>query len=202
MMHRTIAVASVAVTSFALASDAFAGTYHVYFMGGQSNMVGFGFSNELDGAAREPVPGARIYMGAIRNDQQPAEGLGLWADVTPGFGTGFKTDGLANSLSNRFGPELSFARRIRELRPGENIAIIKYAKGGSSIDDRQPDLRHVGPPRHAGRGGHAGRQPVRPRARDHPQRDAGPTSTGTASPTRSSPRASSGCRARPTRTTR
>ena len=121
-----------------IAPTAFAETYHLYFVGGQSNMAGFGAVDELPEGQDAPVPGARIYTGGVRKDHEPADGPGLWADVTPGFGAGFRTDGETNALSGRFGPELSFARRIRALRPGEKIAIIKYAKGGSSIDDRNP----------------------------------------------------------------
>jgi hypothetical protein len=41
---------------------------------------------------------------------------------------------VRNASSTRFGPELTFAQRLRELRPGVRIAIVKYARGGTSID--------------------------------------------------------------------
>jgi hypothetical protein len=53
--------------------------------------------------------------------------------LRPGHGVGFSSDGKSNDLSKSFGPELSFGKRMSELMPNEKIAIIKYAKGGSSI---------------------------------------------------------------------
>ena len=47
---------------------------------------------------------------------------------------GFTSDGESNHYSNRFGVELSFARRLQQLYPNRNIAIIKYSRGGTSID--------------------------------------------------------------------
>ena len=125
-------------TLAAAASLAHAETYHLYYFGGQSNMVGFGRTNELPEDMKGPVPDTRLFFGQTRKDFEPADGVGCWSDLTPGFGVGARTDGVTPSPSDRFGPELAFARRMRELRPDENIAIIKYARGGTSIDARQP----------------------------------------------------------------
>nr|WP_302850488.1 sialate O-acetylesterase [Chryseobacterium sp. SSA4.19] len=54
--------------------------------------------------------------------------------MKPGNGTGFKTDGKTNILSDRFGPELSFAKKMKKLFPNDKIALIKYAREGTSID--------------------------------------------------------------------
>jgi hypothetical protein len=134
-MKKTI-LGTLALT--ALAPLASAGTYHLYYFGGQSNMVGFGHASELPEDMRGPVDGARIFFGQIRKDFEPAEGVGCWSELVPGFGVGANTDGQTAKPAGRFGPEFAFARRMRELRPDENIAIIKYARGGTSIDDRQP----------------------------------------------------------------
>lgn len=131
-MPRTLAALALLLT----ASLANADDYYLYFLGGQSNMDGYGFVNELPESLMGEVEGVRIYLGQIRQDLQPAEGVGTWAALTPGFGTGSRTDGESVTPSARFGPELTFARHLRQLRPGEKIAIIKYARGGSSIDDR------------------------------------------------------------------
>lgn len=48
-----------------------------------------------------------------------------------GYGTGFKSDGKINTLSDRFGLELSFAKRMKEFLPKDKIALIKYAKRGN-----------------------------------------------------------------------
>jgi hypothetical protein len=66
-------------------------------------------------------------------DGETGGGAGLWAPLRPGHGTGFRTDGGNNALSNRFGPELSFGQRLSEIAPGERIAIIKYARGGTAL---------------------------------------------------------------------
>ena len=54
--------------------------------------------------------------------------------IAPGHGVGYTSDGMTAIYSDRFGVELSFARTLRELEPGANIAIIKYSRGGTSID--------------------------------------------------------------------
>ena len=125
--------------ALALTTAATAETYHVYLLAGQSNMDGYGLVEDLTPEQRAVVPGARIFLGQVRNDFEPAEGVGFWSDLTPGLGAGSRTDGESITPAARFGPELSFARRLRELRPDERVAIIKYAKGGSSIDDRVAD---------------------------------------------------------------
>lgn len=110
--------------------------FDLYYLGGQSNMEGFGTNSELDDSWKRPIEGAWIYQATALPDRQPATGKGKWAPVQPGHGTGFASDGQTNQLSNRFGVELSFAKAIRERRPGRKMAIIKYARNGSSIDAR------------------------------------------------------------------
>ena len=41
-------------------------------------------------------------------------GEGKWSSLKPGHGVGFKTDGHSNFLSERFGPELSFASTLNK----------------------------------------------------------------------------------------
>lgn len=106
--------------------------YKVWFLGGQSNMEGFGFTAELPAALRGPVPGVMIFNGQALSDGQAGGGLGLWAPLSPGFGTGFSTDGQRNRLSERFGPELTFGRRLAERGAGP-VALVKFARGGSSL---------------------------------------------------------------------
>ncbi|MCA9060489.1 MAG: SMP-30/gluconolactonase/LRE family protein, partial [Planctomycetaceae bacterium] len=110
--------------------------FDLYYLGGQSNMEGFGTNRELEESLQQPVEGAWIYHATAVPDQQPVSGKGRWDLVQPGHGTGFSSDGQTNSLSDRFGVELSFARAMRQRRPGRKIAIIKYARNGSSIDVR------------------------------------------------------------------
>ena len=86
-------------TLAAAASLAHAETYHLYYFGGQSNMVGFGRTNELPEDMKGPVPDTRLFFGQTRKDFEPADGVGCWSDLTPGFGVGARTDGVTPSPS-------------------------------------------------------------------------------------------------------
>ncbi|CAN5223046.1 hypothetical protein BH23BAC3_BH23BAC3_33750 [soil metagenome] len=109
----------------------------LYILAGQSNMDGEGFVNDLPAHLSDVQEGAWVYSPNRRDDQQPVDDRGFWEPLSPGHGAGYRTDGEKSFLSNRFGPELSFAKRLREQNPGRNILIYKYAKGSSSI---HPDI--------------------------------------------------------------
>ncbi len=123
-----VAAACVLLSTTVQATD-----YQLYFLGGQSNMEGFGFNEELPDEARAASDRVMIFAGQMAFDNETHGGVGLWARLTPGFGTGFKTDGKANMLSNRFGPELLFGQTLAARNADENIAIVKYALGGSGL---------------------------------------------------------------------
>ncbi len=108
-------------------------TYKLYFLGGQSNMEGFGFEEDLPAELKPPRTGVMIFHGNDRPDDQPADGRGIWAPLRPGHGSGFSSDGSRNDYSGRFGPELTFGDRLAGLERDTPIAIIKYSRGGSSI---------------------------------------------------------------------
>jgi len=120
--------------SMFLVPTASATDYDVYFLGGQSNMVGFGVVDELPAEARGPVERAVIFHGNAAPDETPVDGRGVWARLGPGHGAGYSSDGATESCSDRFGPELYFARTLAGLEPATHIAVIKYARSGSSID--------------------------------------------------------------------
>ena len=107
--------------------------YRLYFLGGQSNMEGFGFNDQLPVYARTPSDDVMIFAGQMAFDNETHGGRGTWQPLEPGFGTGFQTDGETNALSGRFGPELLFGLTMVEQRPGQKIAIVKYALGGSGL---------------------------------------------------------------------
>lgn len=113
-----------------LASD----TVRVYFLGGQSNMDGYGYNKDLPRELLTQNDDVWIFHGNPVSDDLPDGGLGLWESLKPGHGAGFSSDGKGNKLSDRFGIELSLARRLGELYEGERLALIKYSRGGSSID--------------------------------------------------------------------
>ncbi len=116
------------------ASAVSAKTFHVYFLGGQSNMDGYGTVSELPAELRAPVKGAWIFHGNPAPDGVAVEGRGVWAELRPGHGRSFSSNGKTNTYSDRFGVELTFTRRVKELHPDREIALIKYSRGGTSID--------------------------------------------------------------------
>lgn len=115
-------------------SHAGAKVYQLYYLGGQSNMDGYGTVKELPKELSAPVKGVMIFHGNTLPDGGEVGGQGLWTELRPGHGRGYASDGETNTYSDRFGVELTFARRLRELDPDANIAIVKYSRGGTSID--------------------------------------------------------------------
>lgn len=109
-------------------------TYYLFFLGGQSNMEGYGKTNELSEEYKEPQTEVLIFQSTPTDDHEEIDGKGIWTQLTPGHGMGFQFDGKKNKLSNSFGPELSFGNRMAELMGEKKIVIIKYVKGGSSIE--------------------------------------------------------------------
>lgn len=105
----------------------------VFILAGQSNMNGFGYNKDLPNDLKT-FKDVYIFQGNSVPDGDLNGGTGKWDVLKPGNGTGFKTDGKTNQLSDRFGPELSFAKRLKELFPNDKIALIKYAREGTSID--------------------------------------------------------------------
>jgi hypothetical protein len=108
--------------------------YHLYYLGGQSNMDGYGYVAQLPASLSGDIEGVMIYHGNAAGDNTTVDGRGMWGILCPGHGVGFKSDGDTNLYSDRFGVELSFAVKMKELFPEERVAIIKYSKGGTSID--------------------------------------------------------------------
>jgi hypothetical protein len=97
-------------------------------------MDGYGYNKDLPDALDMTFDDVWIFHGNSVPDDQENGGLGKWDMLKPGYGVGFSSDGVNNKFSNRFGIELSFVKRLKELHPGEKIAIIKYSRGGSSLD--------------------------------------------------------------------
>lgn len=107
--------------------------YKVFYLGGQSNMDGFGYNKDLPDELNKPIEGVYIFHGNLTNDNKPVGGQGVWEVLKPGHGTGHKASFAGNEHSGRFGLELTFATEMKKLFPDENIALIKYSRGGSSI---------------------------------------------------------------------
>ncbi|AUP78509.1 sialate O-acetylesterase [Flavivirga eckloniae] len=105
----------------------------VFFLGGQSNMDGFGYNKDLPKSLKKEFNNVWIFDGRRSNDEDGSGGIGIWEKLRPGHGTGFSSTNKENKLSERFGVELTFAKKMQEHYPNEKIAIIKYSKGGTSI---------------------------------------------------------------------
>ena len=109
--------------------------YYTFFLGGQSNMDGYGYNKNLPEDLQGSMENVRIFHGNTAPDNvAKADGRGIWSALQAGHGVQFQSDGKMNAYSQRFGLELTFARTLRRLHPDKPIAIIKYSRGGTSID--------------------------------------------------------------------
>jgi iduronate 2-sulfatase len=109
--------------------------YKLYYLGGQSNMDGYGYVSELSDELSESVSKILIFHGNTSADDTVADGKGIWAPLRAGHGAGFSSDGISNTYSERFGVEITFGKKIIELNPDSKIAFLKYSRGGTSIDE-------------------------------------------------------------------
>ena len=131
-MIRLVACIGLFVLGLTVASAA---EYKLYYLGGQSNMDGYGYVEELPEEWQGRVPNAVIFTGRTALDNEAHGGVGLWEPLQPGHGTGFKTDGTENVRSDRFGPELTFGQTLVSLDSDSKVAIVKYSLGGSGLAD-------------------------------------------------------------------
>lgn len=104
-------------------------TIKVFYLGGQSNMDGYEFNSHLPNYLKHEFKSVWIFHGNPAPDERENGGLGKWDRLRPGHGVGFSSDGTDNKLSNRFGIELSFAKRLQELFPNEKIWTCKIFTG-------------------------------------------------------------------------
>ncbi len=109
--------------------------YYVIYLGGQSNMDGYGYTKDLPASFRDGFNDVYIFHGNPAPDNEgSADGKGLWTLLRPGHGVGFNSDGQQNHYSDRFGIELSLIQELKRLMPQARFALVKYSKGGTSID--------------------------------------------------------------------
>lgn len=106
--------------------------YLTFFLGGQSNMDGYGYVSELPDEFQHEQS-VMIFHGNGVFDNQLNGGLGKWSTLKPGHGTGFNSDGKNNTYSNRFGAEVTFAATLAKQFPDKKIALIKYSVGGTGL---------------------------------------------------------------------
>lgn len=142
-MIRLRSASLILLTLFVGSAKAKADTYYVYYLGGQSNMDGYGAVAELPEALNIPIDGVYIFHGNQGLDRAPGRapqsaagspgGSGLWTQLRPGHGADFTSDGKTNTYGSLFGVELTFALGLQSLHPDRKIALIKYSRGGTSI---------------------------------------------------------------------
>ena len=98
------------------------GPVQVFLLSGQSNMVGWGNSLELDSVARFGHD-SRLLM---------FEG-GAWKPLMPFRAPSARQRSGWNITEFTFGPEISLARAVSRAWPGRRIGIVKQAVGGTGI---------------------------------------------------------------------
>lgn len=115
---------SIAMTLCVACTAAFADegkAVKVVLLGGQSNMQGAGKRAELESPYSEPLDRVMIWN------------WGKWVPLSPN---------LNINPPGQFGPEISFGHAIAQAYPGQDIRLVKYAKGGTALyDDWSPDVK-------------------------------------------------------------
>jgi hypothetical protein len=91
-----------------------AGEVDVYLLSGQSNMQGNAKLADLPEALQAPIPGCQFWDGK------------QFVELIPG-----KTK--TSARPGEFGPEITFARTMCELRPGKTIYIVKFYRSGQPL---------------------------------------------------------------------
>lgn len=122
---------------FLCINDVSAKTLRTYIVAGQSNADGFGLAPGDPGCTGTPIPNLNLedigYGYLVPPDPNVkifwgdyGSGAGSWNNMIPEFGYSRGT------CAKRFGPELAFGYEISTLLD-EEIAIIKYAYGGTNL---------------------------------------------------------------------
>ena len=107
--------------------------YDLYYLGGQSNMDGYGRVEELPEGLSGAVDNVMIFHGNTSGDTTAEAGRGVWAQLRPGHGVGYGSDGKTATYSDRFGIEITFARTLQELDPDASFEE-HWASAGREYD--------------------------------------------------------------------
>ena len=99
-----------------------AGPTQLFILSGQSNMVGWGNSLELDSVARFGHDNRLVMF----------EG-GEWRNLKPFQSPSTRQREGWNIAEHTFGPEIGFAHALAAARPDKRIGIVKQAVGGTGI---------------------------------------------------------------------
>jgi len=93
------------------------GKIDVYLLGGQSNMQGTASSSKLP-AELVSIPEIRLYAAGTG---VPGSFANQWVTLRPANGA-------------TFGPEIGIGEKMRDLCPGQPIALLKHAASGHSLE--------------------------------------------------------------------
>ena len=104
----TWAAAAMAALSLAALPAIAADPVKVFLLGGQSNMLGRASASGLPAALANPQADVLFYYGSSLTTLRPGSGTEI-------------------------GPEVSFGRTVADAFPAEDIALIKYAVGGTNL---------------------------------------------------------------------
>ena len=120
------------ITSSQTADDSSGKILKVFILAGQSNAVGYNNINEyhgdIDKLEKRIGQTSDVLLWPGSNARKDI--AGKWIKIQPGV------SGISGSAPYHygcFGPELGFSMKLKELIPEENIALIKFAEGGTGI---------------------------------------------------------------------
>ena len=95
----------------------------VFFLGGQSNMVGQGANADLSILA-PTLNGTQDDVVIWHNSDDNSNTTSGWVKLAPGQGRS----------GSEFGPELALGRALADAYPDYQIALVKHAVGGTNLD--------------------------------------------------------------------
>ena len=85
-----VLTSSTIVVLFSCNSSNQVDTWKVYYLGGQSNMDGYGHNSKLPDSLRKKIANAMIFNGKRDNEGSLNGGIGIWSPIKPGMGTCLK----------------------------------------------------------------------------------------------------------------
>ena len=112
-MKNAVCLGAVLVTSLTLSSAPAMAATKVFFLGGQSNMAGYGVNAQLTSPYNSPPSDVKIWDN----------GTSQWVALRGGFG----------GTADYFGPEVSFGYAIHTTFPNDNIYLIKHGADATSL---------------------------------------------------------------------
>ena len=108
----------LAFVTLSFAAPSWSKEWRVFLLAGQSNMEGVGVAAEAPSNLLAQAD-VRLYHSPSVHSSLPAN---QWNPLKP-----------AGISAANFGPELASAFRLAEAFPGENIALVKHARGGTKL---------------------------------------------------------------------